>query len=140
MDAKRTRDKVTKHIAEYLNNLEKRNVIQSYSVGKVSILWDTMTFKEKLKWYWYNRIFKELGNQCRMDLHIRNRIQYIMTKQTFPLDDPADHYIEEKTPCYLEYLPKTMIISDIIVVPVTPVEMITMSFIIKNEEETKIED
>jgi len=99
---------VRKTLANCLNQYYNQELIEpNFKVGRCGQLWSLWTFRQKLKWYFYNKtpIIKDLSDQIRKGIDDYNEL----------LVDPETHEytsIPKEYPEYLNPSPKSIIIVD----------------------------
>ena len=117
-----TLNTIKKAITEQLKLLIADQTIINYKVGRVSRLWNRMSFWKKIQWYWYAKINKRKGR------HRLNEMLYRDMKEKYPEDDPMEHYRSIEYPYIFEPCPKAIVISDFCICPRQGIEYVTINF------------
>jgi hypothetical protein len=102
---------VKTNMSNVLDSFYKRELITpNFEIGRCGQLWSLWSFKEKLKWYFYNKtpIIRDLSEQIREGIDDYN--ESIVDPETHEYTDTPKEYPEYLTPS-----PKSIIISDIMV-------------------------
>lgn len=100
---------------EHVTNkaLSELPIVQDDFKTEARILWNTMSFFEKIKWFMYNRFpFKSIGNSLRNQ--IDNKYEFdVLTWQieNSKIGSPTDDYpYPLEYPSYLQPSPKTIVL------------------------------
>ena len=126
--------KVTDPIKEQVNLATQRCLhnlsaqIHGGEVISIGTMWERFTWKEKLKWLHINRLCPWIGNLGRKQYEEARSAWYANQD---PEDD--DFYPYKINPMF-EANPKGVIVSDISIRPVQPIEFISLKMTLENGE------
>lgn len=136
---KLSREDVQKSIYQSLKNCEKAGIIveernDGFKVGDVSILWESWSFKQKMKWHLYNSVpyFKKMGNEIRAEIDSYNElVTKVRDMEKSPTHFPLDLYELENLsykdyPDHLVVGPKTIVITNVMIKPFKGIDFILM--------------
>jgi len=119
---------VMNEIQATLKRLDDEAVItKSFKEPKVSILWEKWKFRQKFKWFIANKLFEWLGNETRQAIDNANikPIEY----------DSLEAHENAPYPDWAITTPKSIIVTDIFIRPITSIEFITIDLVIGGKDE-----
>lgn len=121
-------ESVRKVVEAQLKTFQDQGILspeESTKVEKVRQLWAMWSLKEKLKWIFYNKfpIIKSLSNKYRKLTQEYNSLVFEFNEL-----HPGDVYERIELPEHLIPDPKTVVVADIQIRPVATLDMLELSF------------
>lgn len=104
---------------------EIKDIVEYYEVGEMKFLWDTWTIKQKLVWFWKNKLgfgMKEIEDFADYCFHLQNNI-------ILNLIDEGEYeaWKEQNWKYWFEDNPKSVLITDIYLTPIAPTKHIEIN-------------
>ncbi len=134
--AKRTVEGMRNVVIANLQRLQVKNEIKSFQVKKIDSTWNTWTFKQKLTWIFKN--YLNFGNK-EMKEYGRGLKDIYAANSSYEQVEVREYLLEEFKNTNFKYwfedYPKQVLVCDVNIIPIRPVESITVDINIpKNEE------
>lgn len=107
-----------RNVKANLNKTLSEMELGGYEITKCKNLWNTLTFKQKVKWIIFNKIFKKLGESERSQIDELNLKEYELS--------PKD-YNKIDYPWWAVPNPKSILMVEININPKRLVEFVSIS-------------
>lgn len=105
---------------------EMNAVIMGGSVTDVQLLWNKFSLKEKLQWFWMNKLTSKAA-KIRAEIDAENERRYNAALEELEDEDDEADYERIKYPYLAESSPKSMFVIDLKIRPIQPLEFISLN-------------